>query len=214
MGCNLVNIYIHLLYKNVSNYIFIHIKRHIWLIDCKFLCAGASSLWEGSWGSDALCSTLHGGNGVYLWPIARGGEEEDKLPQTGFPVHPQTLGCHQQWQVCEKGPSQNLSFSFTHNEWIKQVFSLSVSVKAVYNELHNTLMSISEQEDLRWWKNTHGPGMPTDWPQFQVYIANTFIVANINWNFSVQCLWYFGSSFTISLWVFSPILSSAMRNVQ
>lgn len=41
------------------------------------------------------------------------------------------------------------------------------SIKAVYNELHNTLMSISEQEDLHWWKNTHGPGMPTDWPQFQ-----------------------------------------------
>ncbi|XP_072299901.1 protein kinase C and casein kinase substrate in neurons protein 3 [Eucyclogobius newberryi] len=43
------------------------------------------------------------------------------------------------------------------------------SVKSVYSELHNTLMSIEEQEDLRWWKNTHGPGMPTDWPQFQEY---------------------------------------------
>uniref|UniRef100_A0A667X0Z0 Si:ch211-51c14.1 n=1 Tax=Myripristis murdjan TaxID=586833 RepID=A0A667X0Z0_9TELE len=42
------------------------------------------------------------------------------------------------------------------------------SVKAVYNELHNTLMAINEQEDLRWWKNTHGPGMPTDWPHFQM----------------------------------------------
>lgn len=43
------------------------------------------------------------------------------------------------------------------------------SVKAVYSELHNTLMSIDEQEDLRYWKNTHGPGMPTDWPHFQEY---------------------------------------------
>ncbi|KAK7938615.1 hypothetical protein WMY93_001941 [Mugilogobius chulae] len=43
------------------------------------------------------------------------------------------------------------------------------SVKSVYSELHNTLMSIDEQEDLRWWKNTHGPGMPTDWPHFQEY---------------------------------------------
>ncbi|XP_069048010.1 protein kinase C and casein kinase substrate in neurons protein 3 [Lepisosteus oculatus] len=41
------------------------------------------------------------------------------------------------------------------------------SVRAVYSELHHTLMSISEQDDLRWWKNTHGPGMPTDWPHFQ-----------------------------------------------
>ncbi|KAJ8402508.1 hypothetical protein AAFF_G00365910 [Aldrovandia affinis] len=41
------------------------------------------------------------------------------------------------------------------------------SIKAVYSELHQVLMSINEQEDLRWWKNHHGPGMPTDWPQFQ-----------------------------------------------
>ncbi|KAM8824383.1 protein kinase C and casein kinase substrate in neurons protein 3 isoform 2-T2 [Synchiropus picturatus] len=41
------------------------------------------------------------------------------------------------------------------------------SVLAVYGELHGTLMSIDEHEDLRWWKNTHGPGMPTDWPHFQ-----------------------------------------------
>uniref|UniRef100_A0AAQ5ZTI2 Uncharacterized protein n=1 Tax=Amphiprion ocellaris TaxID=80972 RepID=A0AAQ5ZTI2_AMPOC len=44
------------------------------------------------------------------------------------------------------------------------------SVRAVYNELHNTLMAIDDQEDLRWWKNTHGPGMPTDWPHFQVFM--------------------------------------------
>lgn len=50
--------------------------------------------------------------------------------------------------------------------------SVSDSVKAVYNELHDTLMAINEQEDLRWWKNTHGPGMPTDWPQFQVLICS------------------------------------------
>ncbi|KAI1884705.1 hypothetical protein AGOR_G00229170 [Albula goreensis] len=41
------------------------------------------------------------------------------------------------------------------------------SVKAVYSELHHALMSINEQDDLRWWRNNHGPGMPTDWPQFQ-----------------------------------------------
>lgn len=43
-----------------------------------------------------------------------------------------------------------------------------VSVKAVYNELHHTLMSISEQDDLKWWKNNRGPGMPTDWPKIEV----------------------------------------------
>ncbi|XP_035253159.1 protein kinase C and casein kinase II substrate protein 3 isoform X1 [Anguilla anguilla] len=43
------------------------------------------------------------------------------------------------------------------------------SVKAVYSELHHVIMSINEQEDLRWWRNHRGPGMPTDWPQFQDY---------------------------------------------
>ncbi|MBN3300541.1 ES8L1 protein, partial [Amia calva] len=42
------------------------------------------------------------------------------------------------------------------------------SVRAVYSELHQSIMSISEPEDLRWWRNAHGPGMPTDWPHFQV----------------------------------------------
>ncbi|KAL4658290.1 protein kinase C and casein kinase substrate in neurons protein 3-like [Arapaima gigas] len=41
------------------------------------------------------------------------------------------------------------------------------SVKAVYSELHHTIMSINEQDDLRWWRSTHGPDMATHWPRFQ-----------------------------------------------
>ncbi|KAA0705054.1 Protein kinase C and casein kinase substrate in neurons protein 1 [Triplophysa tibetana] len=41
------------------------------------------------------------------------------------------------------------------------------SIKAVYSELHHTIMTISEQDDLRWWKNNRGPGMPTDWPELE-----------------------------------------------
>ncbi|CAL8379238.1 unnamed protein product [Gadus morhua 'NCC'] len=44
------------------------------------------------------------------------------------------------------------------------------NVKAVYSELHHTLMSINEQDDLRWWRNNQGPGMPTDWPRLQEWI--------------------------------------------
>ncbi|XP_029565026.1 protein kinase C and casein kinase substrate in neurons protein 3 isoform X1 [Salmo trutta] len=44
------------------------------------------------------------------------------------------------------------------------------SVKTVYSELHHTLTSISEADDLRWWKNNHGPGMPTDWPTIEEWI--------------------------------------------
>lgn len=48
------------------------------------------------------------------------------------------------------------------------VWVCTLSVRAVYDELNNTLMAIDEQEDLRWWRNSQGPGMPTDWPHFQV----------------------------------------------
>ncbi|XP_072312382.1 protein kinase C and casein kinase II substrate protein 3-like isoform X1 [Eucyclogobius newberryi] len=44
------------------------------------------------------------------------------------------------------------------------------SVKAVYSELHDTLMGISDQDDLKWWKVSHGPGMPTDWPKIQEWV--------------------------------------------
>uniref|UniRef100_A0A4W4FDI3 Uncharacterized protein n=1 Tax=Electrophorus electricus TaxID=8005 RepID=A0A4W4FDI3_ELEEL len=44
------------------------------------------------------------------------------------------------------------------------------SVKEVYAELHHTLLSISEEEDLHWWRVHHGPGMPTTWPALQEWV--------------------------------------------
>lgn len=73
------------------------------------------------------------------------------------------------------------------SDGLKSKFELSylfttLSVRAVYNELHNTLMAIDEQEDLRWWKNTYGPGMPTEWPHFQVFFLFWFL------SFKLTCL--------------------------
>lgn len=69
-------------------------------------------------------------------------------------------------------------------------FLLCLSVRAVYSDLHNTLMAIDEQEDLRWWKNTYGPGMATDWPHFQVFVhpstsAVSLILSNLFFCFSL-----------------------------
>ncbi|KAL3058225.1 protein kinase C and casein kinase substrate in neurons protein 1 [Trematomus bernacchii] len=43
------------------------------------------------------------------------------------------------------------------------------SYAAVYEELERTITSSSPQEDLKWFSNTHGPGMHMNWPQFEEY---------------------------------------------
>ncbi|XP_058038048.1 protein kinase C and casein kinase substrate in neurons protein 2-like isoform X2 [Ahaetulla prasina] len=41
------------------------------------------------------------------------------------------------------------------------------SVQAVYSDLHQAIEDINDQEDLKWWHNRNGPGMPMNWPKFE-----------------------------------------------
>lgn len=40
--------------------------------------------------------------------------------------------------------------------------------QTVYHTLEDTISATDAEEDLKWFRSNQGPGMPMNWPQFEV----------------------------------------------
>ncbi|MEE6482731.1 hypothetical protein FKM82_013325 [Ascaphus truei] len=41
------------------------------------------------------------------------------------------------------------------------------SMRTVYSDLNQTITEVNDQDDLKWWRSKHGPGMVMNWPQLE-----------------------------------------------
>ncbi|KAF1539301.1 Protein kinase C and casein kinase substrate in neurons protein 1, partial [Eudyptes schlegeli] len=79
----------------------------------------------------------------------------------------------QVFEQCQQFEEKRLNFLKEVLLDIKKHLNLaeSSSYANVYRELEQTIRLSDAQEDLRWFRSTSGPGMPMNWPQFEVRLG-------------------------------------------
>ncbi|KFQ45775.1 Protein kinase C and casein kinase substrate in neurons protein 1 [Nestor notabilis] len=85
----------------------------------------------------------------------------------------------QVFEQCQQFEEKRLNFLKEVLLDIKRHLNLaeSSSYANVYRELEQTIRLSDAQEDLRWFRSTSGPGMPMNWPQFEVRLGTPAVLA-------------------------------------
>lgn len=77
----------------------------------------------------------------------------------------------QVFEQCQQFEQRRLSFLKEVLMDIQRNLDLSSNINYanVYRELRQSILAVDDQEDLKWFRNVHGAGMPMNWPQFEPY---------------------------------------------
>uniref|UniRef100_A0A3Q3ADD6 Protein kinase C and casein kinase substrate in neurons 1a n=1 Tax=Kryptolebias marmoratus TaxID=37003 RepID=A0A3Q3ADD6_KRYMA len=83
---------------------------------------------------------------------------------------PQYMECMEQvFDQCQQHEVKRLTFLKEALLDIKRHLNLTEnqSYATIYRELERQILGANTQEDLKWFSNNHGPGMPMNWPAFE-----------------------------------------------